>query len=100
MTIDIEIGPILREAGATQIPTGSGWRKMLCPFHTDKNPSAAVNHTLNGFICHSCGMSGDAIKLIRVHWGKTYHGAVEFAQELGAATGEREQQVRKSRRLY
>ena len=74
---------------------------MLCPFHEERNPSAAVNHTLNGFICHGCGVSGDAIKIIREHWGKTYPEAIEFAKELGAGDQEEgEQQVRKSRRLY
>ena len=91
---------MLKEAGAERVPEGPGWRKMLCPFHEDTNPSAAVNHTLEAFICHSCGVSGDAVKLIRDHWGKTYQESLQFARELGAARKEEIKSERRSRRLH
>jgi len=96
--MNVDIKKVLEAAGAEQVPSGGGWRKMMCPFHDDRNPSASVNRDLEGFKCHSCGMSGDGIKLIREHWDYTYTQAVEFAKDLDATTVAAEQ-PRKSRRL-
>ena len=90
---------MLKEAGA-EVPSGSGWQKMLCPFHDDTHPSAAVNHKVNGFICHSCGVSGDAVKLIRDHWGLSYSEALAFASDINATTNEENTPQRKRRRLF
>ncbi len=97
--MNVNIEPVLKAAGADRVPHGSGWRKMMCPFHDDSNPSASVNLQINGFKCHSCGVSGDSIKLIRDHWGKTYTQAVEFAKELDATTSDTVDEPRKSWRL-
>src|SRR5690349_13008329 len=59
----IPIGPILKELGAASVPSGNGWRRMLCPFHEEKTPSASVNHALRRFRCHGCDTHGDAVAL-------------------------------------
>ena len=43
-------------------------KKMVCPFHNDKNPSFYVNETSSGdgfYKCFGCGETGDIITFIR-----------------------------------
>lgn len=70
----------LEYLGATDVPhiTGTGYRKMLCPFHPDTKPSAHVSEF--GFHCFACGESGDAIKLVRKE-GHNYQAAIAILQE-------------------
>lgn len=84
------IADVLRElTGVEHIPTGYGWVRISCPFHEDRTPSAAVNHEIDGFICHSCQRSGDALKLLRNELRVTFHEATERASALttGLAKG-------------
>ncbi len=46
-------------------PSRNGWQTIRCPNeyahqHGDKNPSARVNIVEGAFICHACGVKGDA----------------------------------------
>lgn len=36
----------------------SGWVKVLCPFHRDRNPSLGINLKSGGFFCFGCGAKG------------------------------------------
>lgn len=72
----------LRYIGAAVPSVASGWRKMRCPWHDDRNASAAVNFDANRFKCHGCGVSGDTYDLIRHDRGGTLGEAIEFAQTI------------------
>jgi len=68
-----------------QVPArGHGWRKMKCPFHEDRNASAAVNFDLNRFKCHGCDVAGDTYDLIRRERGGTLSEAIEFASSISS----------------
>lgn len=74
------------EYKGAQVPArGSGWRKMRCPFHEDRNASAAVNFDANRFKCHGCGVSGDTYDLIMHDKGGTLSEAIEFAETISPA---------------
>lgn len=76
----------LEYIGVTDVPhvTGTGYRKMLCPFHPDTKPSAHVSEF--GFQCFACGESGDAIKLVRRE-GLNYKTAIAVLQERTGGAG-------------
>lgn len=84
----LELGPVLIHYGASRLPGGYGWRTMRCPFpeHNDSNASARVNLEAGGFVCLACGISGDAIKIIRQREGMTFNEAIEFAREVFGAS--------------
>ena len=75
----------LHYIGATVPATGSGWRKMKCPFHDDSHASAAVNFDNNAFICHGCGVKGDTFSLIMYKEGGDYREALKFAASVLAS---------------
>lgn len=85
------IAEVLKELGADDIPTGYGWVRFRCPFHEDRTPSAAVNHELDAFACHSCGRKGDALKLLKDELGLSYRETFDRASALttGSANGKR-----------
>lgn len=82
---DFPVWAALEYLGAADVPhvRGSGYARMRCPFHDDSKPSAHVSE--KGFVCFACGVSGDAIKLIRQQEGVDYQTAVAV---LKARTGE------------
>jgi DNA primase len=90
------IAAVLKELGAESVPTGFGWVKMRCFAHEDRTPSAAVNHELDGFTCHSCGRSGDALKLLQSELGLTFREACDRASNLDPDSGNR--QAKKTKR--
>lgn len=70
----------LEYLGAANVPhVKSGYAKMLCPFHPDTKPSAHVSQY--GFQCFACGVTGDAVKLIREQEGVDYKTALAVLQE-------------------
>ena len=75
----------LNHIGAKVPNRGSGWRKMLCPFHEDGTASAAVNFDINRFKCHGCGVSGDTYDLIQLKNGGTLVEAIEFASTISTS---------------
>lgn len=87
---ELTIEQVLRHYGAKDIPQGSGWKSMRCPFtqfHDDSNPSAAVNHGKNKFRCHACGTAGDPFDIIQTMEGMTFRESVEQAREVFGASG-------------
>lgn len=67
-----------------------GWQSIHCPFHDDNQASASVNLDVDGFKCHGCGVSGDALKLIQEQEGLPDRASAEqFAkEELGISDGD------------
>ena len=59
---------------------GFFFRKVACPFHDDRHPSASVSATY--FKCFACGVHGDAVALVmdQLHMG--YEEAVEWVAKL------------------
>jgi len=80
-----DIADYLEHIGAKVPERGSGWRKIKCPFHDDRNASAAVNFDANRFKCHGCGVSGDTYDLIQHEKGGTLSEAIEFAQTISTS---------------
>ena len=89
---------MLKELGATDVPTGFGWVRITCPFCDDTNGSAGVNHEIDGFTCHQCGRSGDALKLLQTVLGLTFREAVERASNLDPDSGNRQARTKKRTR--
>lgn len=92
------IADVLRELGATDVPTGFGWVRMRCPFCEDRGGSASVNHELDGFTCHQCGRRGDALKLLQTELGLSFTEAVERASNLSPGSGNHQSRARRTRR--
>lgn len=66
--------------------TGAGkWRKVLCPFHADTQPSLGINTETGGYNCLACGARGSDILSFHMH----YHSMpfVEACKALGAWIG-------------
>lgn len=59
---------------------GRTWIKTQCPFHPDENASAAVSFTYDAYKCLGCGISGNAVNLIKTMEGVTYREAVGLAE--------------------
>lgn len=87
-SIGLTIEAVLIHYGARTIPGGAGWRSMRCPFHDDGMASASVNHGLNAFKCHACGMSGDSAKIIERKEKLGFEAACEFARSVFGASVE------------
>lgn len=62
-----EVTP-LRKAGAS-------W-KGLCPFHLEKTPSFNVHGDKGFFKCFGCGVGGDAVKFVELHYKVAFPDAV------------------------
>jgi DNA primase len=71
---------------------------MACFAHEDRTPSAAVNEDeeVQGYTCHSCGRSGDALKLLQSELRLSFAEAVEEAKRL---CGEDSGPPRRKRRM-
>lgn len=59
----VELAKVLTYYG--YIPDASdSMYKIVCPFHTDINPSMIVDITEGKWYCFGCGLSGDAVKFV------------------------------------
>jgi DNA primase len=86
------IAAILRELGFDDVPdVQHGYKKVLCAFHGERNPSASVSKF--GFVCWACGRKGDAISLIREEEGLSFEAAVA---RCAALTGTANREVSQS----
>ena len=92
---DFPIEQILIHLGADSVPTGTGWRRMRCPFHEDRTASASVSTT--AFRCHSCEVRGDALKLLQTQLNLSFVEALNLAREL-TGIGAASSRPRKKRR--
>src|SRR6185437_8505987 len=93
---EIPVAPILRDLTGEDIyePLNDGrWKKISCPFHQDRTPSASISYL--GFQCFSCGREGDAYKLIMTETGCDFPSAVSRAKEIAGVEG---RGVRRQRR--
>lgn len=82
MTVSVSIAEVLEHYGGFVSVPETGWRAIRCPFHDDRTASGSVNLELNGFRCHACGITGDAIKLIELREHMDFGDAIEFARAL------------------
>lgn len=81
---------------ADSVPTGTGWVRMHCPFHSDRVPSASVNHDSQRFRCFSCDRDGDGLDLLMNEQGLDWREAVDRAKQLGGTTERRSRRRRRS----
>lgn len=80
---------ILTDLTAADVPTGTGWVRMRCPFHQDRTASASVNHDIGRFKCFSCDTTGDGLDLIQQRLGLSFTEAVERAKQLNSTQSDR-----------
>jgi DNA primase len=71
---------------------GSGWRKGLCPFHHERNPSFTVRPAERTYHCFGCGAHGDVIRFVQLSEGLAFLEAVrrcaaEAGLDIAAVTG-------------
>jgi len=65
---EVSIETVIEKIGGQVSWSGySDWKKVLCPFHDDRVPSAAANPIAGAFICHACGVKGDVIAIAQEH---------------------------------
>lgn len=77
------IGPLLLHYGGEEIDDSDGrWRKYKCPFHGERNPSASVNGYEKLFVCHACGVKGNAVQCVMKHEGMSYADALRTTEEI------------------
>lgn len=60
----------------------SGRTKILCPFHSERNPSATIDWDKQRFRCFACGVAGDAVDLWQTEGGLTRAAARDRAEEI------------------
>ncbi len=53
--------------------TASLTQKIVCPFHDDVNPSMIVNFEDGSWFCFGCGLTGDAVKFVKLMESKQNH---------------------------
>jgi DNA primase len=76
------ISVLLYHYGAKRVPEGRGWRKMQCPFHSDKHASAGVNHEKEAFNCLGCDVTGNVYNIIQKVEGIGFREAKSRAEEI------------------
>lgn len=77
-----------------------GARPIRCAFHGDSTPSATVNTADGWYTCHThtdCPR-GNAVQIVMIKEGLTYHEAVERAIEIAREYGTEVSSTRTSRR--
>lgn len=85
MTNNLPIRPVIEHYGG-KIPRNiDGWQKVKCPFHSDSHASAGVSIKEGLFVCHGCGVKGNAINIVMSEEGKKFREAVKIAERI---TGE------------
>lgn len=66
---------------------GNTWESCECPVHDDNTPSASVSYELDAFNCHSCGYSGDYLKVIEQEEGCNFVEAQRVAAGIAEERG-------------
>jgi len=85
------IAAIIEHYGGRLKRDYGSWQKIKCPFHSDNHASAGVSVTENIFVCHGCGVKGNAFNVIKLHEGVKYGEAIKIAEGI---TGESYQSLR------
>jgi DNA primase len=82
---------ILLEYYGGDVPSGRGWRSMVCPFHGDTVASASINLDEDRFRCHGCDVGGDVVDVVRTIEGLGFKEALEWFQrvfDISSTSGE------------
>lgn len=80
------IGPILEYYGFDEVEDGRGWRTVRCAFHGERDASASVRtDDEQVFVCHACGMKGNACQLIMKKESIDYWASVKRAEEIAGS---------------
>ena len=66
------------EAHGAVVRERSGWQPIRCPYHDDRTASASVNTRDGAYLCHACGVKGDAYSLIQAYEKCDFKKAVEI----------------------
>ena len=82
---NLPIKPVIEHYGGEIRRDSENWQKIRCPFHPDSHASAGVSIKEGLFVCHGCGMKGNAINIIMKWECKQFYEAVKIAEGL---TGE------------
>jgi DNA primase len=85
------IAAIIEHYGGRLRRDYGSWQKIKCPFHDDSHASAGISVTDNIFVCHGCGVKGNAFNVIKIHEGVKYGEAIKIAEGI---TGESYQSLR------
>ncbi len=84
-----KIAPILEQFGFHLAGRRTGRQKVKCQFHQDDRASGSVDYNANRYVCFACAVSGDAVDLLRLQLGLSFHEAVERAKSLtGQGSGQ------------
>lgn len=88
MSIEIDFESLIQsQPGA--IRRDGGEYLILCPWHGERNPSCSVNVVKGLFICHACGVTGNAGKMANQLLGfrANISGLNQYAEEAKKASG-------------
>lgn len=85
------IAAIIEHYGGRLHKNYNSWQKIKCPFHSDTHASAGVSIMDNIFVCHGCGIKGNAFNVIKLYEGVKYGEAIKIAEGI---TGESYQSLR------
>ena len=85
MIKNLPIKPLIEHYGGKIPRDVHGWQKIKCPFHDDAHASAGVSTKEGIFVCHGCGIKGNAINIVMEVEGKKYYEAIKIAEGI---TGE------------
>ena len=84
----VDLGDVLEFYGV-QFRGTRREEKVLCPVHSDTNPSLNINLLKNVGKCHACGWAGNGLELIMAMEGIDRDASRGFAERSGfkAVTG-------------
>lgn len=96
-----DIGDVLEHYGWDgRLLSNRKWCRVSCPFHLDRNPSAALSYELNSFKCFSCSRAGNTVSLVMKEEGLDAAGAVEWLSEHIGDTGTQAPEPRAKRKQW
>ncbi|MFF4557185.1 CHC2 zinc finger domain-containing protein [Streptomyces sp. NPDC001422] len=73
------IAEVLRHFYGVEVKERAGWQKMLCPLHTEENPSASANTEKQRWSCFVCQINEDAYDVVRREKELGFREAVAWA---------------------
>lgn len=78
----VDVMNLLRHYDIQKLERAGEWIKGCCPYHNDSNPSFGMKIGDTSFHCFSCGVSGDAIRLVMDKEGLDFSSAIGRLAEL------------------
>jgi DNA primase len=82
---NLPIKPVIEHYGGRLNRNIENWQKVKCPFHDDSHASAGVSVREGLFVCHGCGVKGNAINIVAIQEGVKFREAIKIAEGI---TGE------------